>query len=172
MNATTIQGRTWVFGDDINTDLIQPSSVVMLPIAEQVPRVFEANRPGWAEQVQQGDIIIAGRNFGLGSSRPASKVLAALGIAAVVAESINGLFYRNCVNFGLPALSCPGVLAAVNEREEVVVDLAAGTLENIETGIVVQGRAWAEQLLTILSGGGLIESLERDGRLLTNTTRS
>ncbi|MBF6095659.1 3-isopropylmalate dehydratase [Nocardia cyriacigeorgica] len=164
-------GRTWVFGHDINTDLIQPSSVVLLPLAEQLSHVFEANRPGWAGEVRPGDIIVAGRNFGTGSSRPAAKVLRGLGVGAVIAESINGLFFRNCVNLGLPALECPGVLDAFSEGEQLGFDLATGDVVHEATGRRLHGHPWAPALIEILTAGGLIAQLESEDLLLTNTTR-
>lgn len=172
MTDGTASGRAWIFGHDINTDLIQPSSTVLLPIDQQIHHVFEANRPGWTNLVVPGDLIVAGRNFGTGSSRPAAKVLRALGIGAVVAESLNGLFFRNCVNFGLPALECPGVLNEVTEGDELWIDLHEGLLRNRTVGSEVQGRAWPAQLLEIALAGGLIDQLEKEGRLLTNTTKA
>lgn len=169
--AIVRRGRAWVFGNDINTDLIQPSSVVLLPIERQVPHVFEANRPGWVDLVSPGDVIVAGRNFGTGSSRPAAKVLRQLGIGAVIAESINGLFFRNCVNLGLPALECPGITGIVAEGDVVGCDLAAGTAVNHSTGATLDGAAWAPALLAILEAGGLIEQLQAEGLLLADTTK-
>jgi 3-isopropylmalate/(R)-2-methylmalate dehydratase small subunit len=165
-------GRAWLFGHDINTDLIQPSPVVLLPIEQQVRHVFEANRPGWVDLVEPGDIIVAGRNFGTGSSRPASKVLGALGIGAVVAESINGLFFRNCVNFGFPALEVPGCLDIIEEGAIARVDVERGELVNETTGAVAAGAPWPSALARILAAGGLMEQLEQEGSLVMNTTRS
>ena len=98
------RGRVWVVGDNINTDLILPIQAYYLTVAEQPKWVFSANRPGWSDEVRKGDILIGGKNFGMGSSRPAARSLKNLGLACVVAESINGLFYRNAVNFAFPAL--------------------------------------------------------------------
>ena len=102
-----MQARTWKFGDHINTDLILPGPVMLLPFDEQPQYVFQANRPGWAKLVRSGDILIGGHNFGTGSGRPAARSLKVLGISCVVAESINGLFFRNCINYGLYPLECP-----------------------------------------------------------------
>ena len=78
----------------------------------------------------QGDIIVGGRNFGTGSSRPAPSLMADLGIAAVIAESLNGLFFRNCINSGVAAAECPGILDVVAEPDVVALDLATGTITN------------------------------------------
>lgn len=159
------RGRVWCFGDDINTDLIQPMHTVFKPVAEQCRYVFEANRPGWVDLVTPGDIIVAGRNFGTGSSRPAAKLLVDLGIGALVADSVNWLFFRNCVNFALPALSCPGVSKIFAEGDSGRVDLTSGEIENVGTGAIERGTPWAPELLDILSAGGLLEQLARDGLL-------
>lgn len=159
-------GRVWRFGDDINTDLIQPMHTVFKPVAEQHRYVFEANRPGWVDLVEPGDVIVAGRNFGTGSSRPAAKLLVDLHIGALIADSINWLFFRNCVNFALPALSCPGVSGAFAEGDRARVDLSAGEVENLGTGAVLRGQRWTPELLDILAAGGLLEQLTRDGLLI------
>ena len=105
--------RVWKFGDNINTDLILPNVAFYLTAQEQLDYVFRANRPGWVDLVEPGDILIGGKNFGMGSSRPAARNLKNLGLACLVAESINGLFYRNCVNFAFPATECTGVVRHV-----------------------------------------------------------
>src|SRR4029077_5425882 len=92
-------GRVWTFGDDINTDLMLPGPLLTASEEEQRRAVFSANRPGWVDKGRSGDIIIGGRNFGTGSSRPAARSLRNLGLGALVAESINGLFFRNCRRF-------------------------------------------------------------------------
>ncbi|TYB47842.1 hypothetical protein [Actinomadura chibensis] len=159
-------GRVWCFGDDINTDLIEPSSAVLLSTAEKARHCFEANRPGWVDLVEPGDLVVAGRNFGTGSSRPAALTLRAAGIAGIIAESVNGLFFRNCVNFAVPALSCPGITGAVTEGDVVSFDPADGSVRNDTTGATLRGRAWAPELIDILDAGGLIRQLESEGLLL------
>jgi 3-isopropylmalate/(R)-2-methylmalate dehydratase small subunit len=165
------QGAVWCFGDHINTDLIQPLHSMLRPLPEQKQHVFEANRPGWAAQVRPGDIIVAGANFGTGSSRPAPRVLAALGIGGLIADSINGLFFRNCVNYGFPAVECPGVSEIFREGDEATFDLETGEVVNRTSGVSVRGRPWARDLLPILEAGGLLEQLHAEGLLLIDTTR-
>ena len=113
--ADTFTGKVWKFEDDINTDLVIPGFAVMWTLEEQLPHCFSANRPGWIDEVQQGDVLIAGRNFGVGSARPIGDVLRGNGISGVVADSFNGLGLRNCINAGLPSLPCPGILDAFDE---------------------------------------------------------
>src|ERR1700719_945513 len=103
--------RVWKFGDNINTDLILPILAFYLTPQEQTRFVFKANRPGWVDLVRPGDIIVGGNNFGTGSSRPAARSLKNLGLGALVAESINGLFFRNAVSFGFLAFECSGIHA-------------------------------------------------------------
>ncbi len=117
----------WVFGDNINTDLMYPHICYTVPEDERPLYTMWANRPDWARQVRPGDILIAGRNFGIGSSRPASENLRKLGISCVLAESVNGLFFRNSVNFGLPVASCPGILKIANEGDHITVNMDEGS---------------------------------------------
>jgi 3-isopropylmalate/(R)-2-methylmalate dehydratase small subunit len=161
---TPATGRCWVFPDaNINTDQIRPTPSLRLPLAEQALHVFAAIRPGWAALVQTGDILIAGKNFGTGSSRPASQVLVQLGIRALVAESINGLFFRNCVNYALPAIEIPGILDLVTEGDAVTVDVVAGTVRDERNARVAQGAVMPPLLLEILESGGLINRLQAQG---------
>ncbi|WP_020495746.1 hypothetical protein [Sciscionella marina] len=165
-----ITGRVWCFGDDVNTDLIQPMHTVFKPVEEQHRYVFEANRPGWVNLVEPGDVIVAGRNFGTGSSRPAAKLLVDLRIGALVCDSINWLFFRNCVNFALPALSCHGVARMFAEGQTARIDVGTGSVQNLETGSRVSGQPWTAELLDILRAGGLLEQLARDGLLVGRGT--
>src|SRR4029079_15427550 len=122
--------RTWKFPDNINTDLILPNVAFYLTPQEQVRYIFRANRPGWVDEVQPGDILLGGRNFGMGSSRPAARNLKNLGLACLIADSINGLFYRNAVNFAFPAMECPGVPALFEEGDVAEVDFDTGLVTN------------------------------------------
>jgi 3-isopropylmalate/(R)-2-methylmalate dehydratase small subunit len=124
-----ITGRAWVFGDSINTDAMYPGFAMKLPVPEAARHVFYDLRPGWTEQVRPGDIVAAGRNFGIGSSRPVAALMRQLGVAALVAEEFNSLFLRNSINNGLPALAVPGVRGLVQEADQVTVHLAEGWLE-------------------------------------------
>jgi 3-isopropylmalate/(R)-2-methylmalate dehydratase small subunit len=161
-----VQGRVWCFGDDIDTDLIQPMHAMLGPLERQPRHVFEANRPGWVDEVAPGDVIVAGTNFGTGSSRPAAQVLVLLGIGGVLAESINGLFFRNCVNYGLPALECPGVGDLFSEGEQARFDLVGGRVENVSSGRMLAGRGWPAELLPTLRAGGVLQQLRAEGLLV------
>jgi 3-isopropylmalate/(R)-2-methylmalate dehydratase small subunit len=158
-------GRIWKFGDNINTDLILPNVAFFLSAQEQLKYVFRANRPGWAELVQPGDILIGGKNFGMGSSRPAARNLKNLGLACLVAESINGLFYRNCVNFAFPAMECASIESLLEEGHTAEVDFGNGVVKNLATGNTMTGRTIPPQLLKIVAAGGIFALLEQEGSI-------
>jgi 3-isopropylmalate/(R)-2-methylmalate dehydratase small subunit len=158
-----IAGRVWKFGDNINTDVMLPRPFMARPPEEQKLAVFAATRPGWVAEVRRGDIMVAGRNFGMGSSRPAARSLRNLGIGCLLAESINGLFFRNCVNFGFLAIVCPGVASAFDEGQAAEISLADFTVFNRETGVKLNGIPIPEPLLVVMQGGGLFPILEEKG---------
>ena len=158
-----ISGRVWKFGDNMNTDLMLPGHAALLPPSEQVRLVFQANRPGWADQVGKGDIVIGGKSFGLGSSRPAARSLRNLGIGCVVVESLARLFFRNCVNWGLPALECPGIQLAFEEGQDMEVSFADWTVVNRTTGHTLKAKPVPEMLLSLMMGGGIFPVLKERG---------
>ena len=157
--------RVWKFGDNINTDLMLPSGSFYLSSEDQARLVFQANRPGWVDLVERGDILIAGRNFGMGSSRPAARSLKTLGLACVVAESINGLFFRNCINFAFPAIECRGVSDAFEEGDVAEVDFDAGAVRNVTRGSALSAKKLPGKLLDLLKAGGIYPLLEREGMI-------
>jgi 3-isopropylmalate/(R)-2-methylmalate dehydratase small subunit len=161
--SETIAGRVWMFGDHINTDLMLPGNVRHASVEVQARNVFVANRPGWVDQVCAGDFIVAGENFGTGSSRPAARSLRNAGVACVIANSVNGLFFRNAVNYGLVALECPGVAAAFTEGQTAEFNFADFTVRNRETGAVLQAGPIPQKLLDIMVGGGLLPVMEARG---------
>jgi 3-isopropylmalate/(R)-2-methylmalate dehydratase small subunit len=163
--ADIYKGKVWKFGDEINTDLMVPSTSMTLPEKEMPKYCFSANRPGWINQVTKGDIIVAGKNFGIGSSRPGARVIKDTGIACLLAESINGLFLRNCVNFGLPALACKGVYAVFKEGDTAEIDFKQGKIINLTTGLVLKTTPLPDRLIRIIDAGGLIPMLEGAGYL-------
>jgi 3-isopropylmalate/(R)-2-methylmalate dehydratase small subunit len=155
-------GRVWKFGDRISTDLMMPGHRVLanpdLSVEEAAKFCMEANRPGWAEsEVQPGDILVAGINFGCGSSRNGSQSLKALGIAVVLAESVSRIHLRNAVNTGLPTLVAPGITEFVDDGQSLEVNIVTGEIKNLETGATLNAEAWAEGTppYQILMAGGL-----------------
>lgn len=165
--ATRFRGRVWIFGDHISTDIMMPGSKVLarpnITPEEAAQHCMSANRPGWSAQVRKGDIIVAGRNFGCGSSRPAPRLLRTLGISVVVADSMSRLFFRNCIHLGFPALLCPSVSKAFEEGQMAEVDLETGTVVNMTTGRHLQGEALkcGTPPYDILRAGGLDSYLEQ-----------
>lgn len=158
-----IAAHVWKFGDDINTDLMLPAGVTTKSESEQARAVFSSNRPGWVDQMSKGDCIVAGRNYGMGSNRPASRSLRNLGVSFLLAESINGLFFRNSVNFGFLALECPGCFEAFDEEDTAELDLAAWCVRNLRSGALLTPTPMPERLLALMQGGGIFPVMEKEG---------
>ncbi|HEX3515787.1 MAG TPA: 3-isopropylmalate dehydratase [Trebonia sp.] len=159
-----LTGRAWVFPQDyITTDAMMPRAGYDLAPREQDLLVLSSVRPGWAELVKPGDILVAGRNFGTGSSRPAPTLLRRLGIAAIVCESVAEIFQRNCVSYALPALDCPGCLEMTTEGDTVTVDLDHGTYTNVTTGVSRTGPVLPAMLRQTIAAGGAYELLRAEG---------
>ncbi|MFP6733081.1 MAG: 3-isopropylmalate dehydratase small subunit [Rhodospirillales bacterium] len=156
-----LTGRVWRFGDDVNTDLIAPGIYMKSPLEELAAHCLETVDASFAASVKADDIIVAGKNFGIGSSREqAVQVLKHLGVAAVIATSFGGIFYRNAFNWGLPAIvSAETDGIAMNNRIEV--DLAGGTITNLDSGQSVQSDAIPEHLMGLIDAGGLVPYLEK-----------
>ena len=164
-----IQGRAWVFGDSVDTDNMYPGFAMRLPIDEAAKHVFYDLRPGWTDQVQAGDIVIAGRNFGVGSSRPVAELFKTLGVAGLVADEFNSLFYRNAINFGLPAIAIPGVSAAVPDEAPVRLDIRAGTIQTLDGAVSLQGAPLPDFVYDIVAQGGIFNKLVADGYVRLDT---
>jgi 3-isopropylmalate/(R)-2-methylmalate dehydratase small subunit len=150
-------GRAWKFGDDVNTDVIFPGKYTYtLQTPEEMGKVaMEDAKPDFAKQAKPSDVVVAGKNFGCGSSREqAATCLKALGIGAVIARSFARIYYRNALNLGLPIIQCPEAAEAIAEGDEVSV--------NFEKGVITsKGRQFTFQrlpdnVLEILEAGGLI----------------
>lgn len=155
--------RAWVYGNGISTDDI----IAGRYLANEDPRelgkhAMENIDPKFASKVGKGDVIIAGRNFGCGSSREQAPIaLKAAGISAVVAESYARIFYRNSINQALPVLTCPGVRKGFRNGEGVKIDLGRGEVRNTSTGKAFKAEPLPEFVLTILRAGGIIAQLRR-----------
>ncbi|MFW9793181.1 MAG: 3-isopropylmalate dehydratase [Candidatus Thorarchaeota archaeon] len=153
-----ITGRAWVFGNNIDTDqIIQGQYLTLLDYDEMAKHTFEIPRPVFASKVKMNDIVIAGRNFGGGSSREeAPKVLIHSGIGCVVAESFARIFYRNSFNVGLPLMTIPNVGKLVKDGKTVTVNLWKGTLVIKGDGDVLHGKPLPEKIVEILQAGGAV----------------
>ncbi len=153
-------GRVWKLGDDISTDLLAPGPYAVAPLEERKRHVLESVRPEFAKEVRPGDVVVAGRNFGCGSSREtAPEGLQALGVACVVAESFARIFFRNSVALGLPAIPCPGVSRMFEDGDLVEVVVAEARVHNLRTGETARGQPLPPVMLEILEAGGVLELL-------------
>ena len=162
------RGRVWKLGDDVNTDLIISGRYKydITDMKELSKHAFEDVRPELPRLVKPGDIIVAGRNFGCGSSREhAPRVIKALGVSVVVAESFARLFYRNAVNIGLPVVECRNITGFVEEGDVVSVDLEKGVIENETRGGLLRVRPMPRFILDILREGGIVNYVKRRGGL-------
>ena len=153
-------GRIWRFGDGIDTDAMAPGQYMKLSIDELSRHCLEGVRPEFAAAVRPGDLVVAGRNFGIGSSREqAPQALSRLGVAAVIAASFAGLFYRNAINLGLPVLVCHEV-DKLQDGAVAKLDPEKATLVT-DAGQQVKAEPMPQFLLDIVRGGGLIAHLQR-----------
>jgi len=152
------KGKVWKFGDNISTDLMMPGFAVLagkLTVEEAKKWCMYSNRPGWAEQVRPGDILVAGKNLGCGSSRNPAPILKALGISVVIAESMARIFFRNCINSGLPVLIAPGISAFVDEGNEIEVNIETGEIKNLTKGTTMKAKPLPDFMMEILKEGGI-----------------
>jgi 3-isopropylmalate/(R)-2-methylmalate dehydratase small subunit len=127
--------------------------------------VFHALRPGWVDDVRTGDVIVGGRAFGIGSSRPAPLLFRLLGISCLIAEEFNSLFFRNSINLGLPAVTVRDARALFAEGDLAEVDLDSGSVRNERTRATAQCERFPNFILELLDAGGVMAQLRRDGYL-------
>jgi len=158
-----IYGKAVKFGDNVDTDAIIPAKyLVLMDVTELAKHAMEGLDPTFTERAKEGVIIVAGKNFGCGSSREqAPLALKHAGVECVLAESFARIFYRNAINIGLPALECPGVSSKTNDRDELAVDPEAGLVENRSKSLVLHAMRLPAFILEILRDGGLIEHLRK-----------
>jgi 3-isopropylmalate/(R)-2-methylmalate dehydratase small subunit len=162
-NSVLRARKVWKFGDNINTDLMLPGPFLTRSPEEQATAVFVNNRPEFLRGLQPGDAIVGGFNYGMGSSRPAARSLRNCGVGFLVAETINGLFFRNAVNFGFLALECPGISKAFDEGDPAELSIAEWTVRNSRTGQMLQVTPVPDMLLSLMTGGGILPVMERKG---------
>ncbi|MFM9968192.1 MAG: 3-isopropylmalate dehydratase [Burkholderiales bacterium] len=164
MTSDNIAARaphTWVFGDNLTTDALAPGAYMKLGIASIAAHCLESVEPRFASSVQPGDFVVGLRNFGAGSSREqAPEALRHLGVAAVLAQSYGGIFYRNAINLGLPVLVCADT-ARIRAGDHLVVDPVAGKVRIVNTGVVLDCEPIPAHLMTMLNDGGLVPHLKK-----------
>jgi 3-isopropylmalate/(R)-2-methylmalate dehydratase small subunit len=160
-------GRAWKYGDSVDTDVIIPARyLVTTDPAELAQHALEDLDPDFAETVENGDVVVAGENFGCGSSREHAPVaLKGAGVSAVVASSFARIFFRNAINTGLAIVTCPAAVAATDMGDEVTVDVAAGVVRNETKDLEFGAESLPEFVMDIVSAGGLVEWVKaRDER--------
>ena len=159
-----MKGRAWKFGDDVSTDLICPGRLFHLRsnLPELAKHVLEDADPTFASRMSKGDFVVGGRNFGLGSSREhAPTIIKLAGVSAVIAKSFARIFFRNCINVGLPAIELD--TDRINQGDELEVDLAAGTLKNLTQRTEIPFPPLPPVMQNILNDGGLAEHIKKHG---------
>jgi len=157
-------GRAWVFGDDLDTDQMVPGRYAPFMVGQDKFQsyAFCDARPGFAKEVRPGDILVGGENFGCGSSREyAVLALKKLGVGAVVAKSFARIFFRNCINLGIPAIESADAVEIVHDGDAVTLDVAAGLLR--APGGAASVRPLATFAQEILSAGGVVAYLREHG---------
>jgi 3-isopropylmalate dehydratase small subunit len=161
-----IVGRVWKFGDNVDTDIITPADTTSFGMADAqewtivVENSFRAVRREFHKSVQPGDILVAGRNFGLGSHREqANIVLRHLGFAAVVAESVARIYFRNSIATGMPIFTVPGIVRLVEEGNELEIDMERWKVRNRTSGRELAMQPYSPIVQNILEGGGILEVL-------------
>lgn len=160
-----IRGRAWRLGDHITTDHIIPGRLkYKVRTLEEMKRyVFNDLIPGFSERVRPGDVIVAGRNFGYGSSREhAARLLKLVGVGAVVAESFARIFYRNAINVGLPVVEAS---IEAEDGDEMEVDLSEGVVRNLSKGTEVRFKPFPPMIMSLLEEGGIESYFRRHGKL-------
>lgn len=156
---THFSGHAWVFGDNVDTDQITPGKYLTMITAEELGKVvLEGARPDFAKKVQKNDVLIAGRNFGCGSSREHAPLsIKGAGMPVVLAESFARIFYRNAINVGLPVLEVADISKKVREGDVLEVDLLAGKIVNKTRNETYEAVPLSDKALSILRAGGLVE---------------
>jgi 3-isopropylmalate/(R)-2-methylmalate dehydratase small subunit len=160
--TTTIQGKVWTFGRDVDTDLIIPARYLNMKTAEELAaHVMEDADPDFPKKVKPGDILVAKENFGCGSSREhAPMAIKGAGIPLVIAKSFARIFYRNSFNTGLPILVAPDAVDGISQGDVVQADLATGVIRNLTTGAEYQADPLPEFMRELVAAGGLLPYLK------------
>ncbi|MDI6792632.1 MAG: 3-isopropylmalate dehydratase small subunit [bacterium] len=154
----TIRGQIYKFGDDVNTDDIIPARFLNTSDPEELAgHCMEGIDPAFTKRAKAGGIIVAGKNFGCGSSREHAPLsIKTFGISAVVATSFARIFYRNSLNIGLPIIECPDIAAKISERDEMEIDFEKGIIKDLTTDKTYPAKPWPEFMQRLIEVGGLM----------------
>ncbi len=159
-----LKGKAWKFPDNISTDHIAPGRLFHLRsnLPEFAKHVLEDADPEFASKVQKGDFIVAGSNFGLGSSREhAPQIIKLSGVSAVIAKSFARIFYRNAINIGLLLLECD--TDGIDAQDEIEVDVREGVIKNLTKNTEIKFKPLPEVMIKLQQDGGLIEHIKKYG---------
>ncbi|MDF1498867.1 MAG: 3-isopropylmalate dehydratase [Anaerolineales bacterium] len=162
MGSPIIEGRVWIYGDDVNTDVIFPGkyTYTVQDPADMAAHALEDLDPTFREEVRPGDIIVAGKNWGCGSSREQAVIcLKQVGLGAIIATSFARIYYRNCINNALPAIVCPQIAGTLQKGDTLKIDLARG--EIMSPGGVFNFAPLLPIVREIFERGGLVEFTKR-----------
>ena len=156
------QGKTIKYGDNVDTDVIIPARYLNTSEpAELAKHCMEDLDADFSKKIKKGDLMIAGENFGCGSSREHAPIaILASGISVVIAKSFARIFYRNAINIGLPIVECPEAAEEIREGDEVEVDLDQGIINNLTTGNTYQTAPFPEFIQKIIQAGGLVAAVK------------
>lgn len=157
-----VQGKVFKYGNDVDTDVIIPARYLNTTSeSELASHCMEDIDPQFVKSVKAGDIIVAGDNFGCGSSREHAPIaIKASGVSLVIANTFARIFYRNAINIGLPILECPDAVRAIKAGDVVSCDLAAGVIRDETTGESFQAQPFPPFIQRIIDAGGLLNSLK------------
>lgn len=159
-----LKGKVFKYGDNVDTDVIIPARYLNSFTPENLAaHCMEDIDAEFAEKVNEGDIIVGGKNFGSGSSREhAPLAIKYAGVSCVVAESFARIFYRNSINIGLPILECPEAVQAAETGDQLEVDIDQGKIKNLRTGKTYQAAPFPPFMQEIIKDGGLIEHIKKE----------
>ncbi|HHD12177.1 MAG TPA: 3-isopropylmalate dehydratase small subunit [Deltaproteobacteria bacterium] len=160
-----LKGRVWKFGSDIDTDRIIPARYLNTTDPKELAQhCMEDEDPEFAKKVREGDIIVADKNFGCGSSREHAPIaIKACGVSCVIAKSFARIFYRNAFNTGLPILECPELVDQTETGDELEVDISTGIIRNITKNKTFRAQPIPPFMQELISAGGLMEWIKRKG---------
>ena len=161
-----VKGNIFKYGDNVDTDVIIPARYLAIQDrAELASHAMEDIDKTFVQKMHKNDIIVAGKNFGCGSSREhAPIVLQEAGVGCVIAETFARIFYRNSINIGLPIMECPEASEKIQEGDEVEVDFDTGVIRNLTKGEEYQAHPFPESIQKIIKAGGLLKSIAEEGK--------
>lgn len=158
------RGHVFKYADNVDTDVIIPARYLNTPNAQELARhCMEDIDAAFVQKMQAGDVIVAGWNFGCGSSREhAPLVIKACGVGCVIAKSFARIFYRNAINIGMPILECEQAADEINAGDELSIDFTAGIISDLTTGKTYRAQPFPEFIQNIIAKGGLLASLKEE----------